>query len=108
MNTVLLLSSAFTLTWSHHSLLSFSTRTCAFSLSYSLILGLFFIICQIWEYKHLAFTISDSLYGSVFYLGTGFHGLHVLFGLAFLFVGLVRLLAGHLRARRHLGFLFAI
>jgi len=108
LNTCLLLVSACVLTWRHQSLLLSSFSSCFSALSLTLLLGLIFIVCQLYEYKILSFTIADSLFGSVFYLGTGFHGLHVFVGLVFLLVCSVRLAFGHFIARSHQGFIFAI
>jgi len=58
---------------------------------------------QGWEYFVSSFTISDSAFGSSFYLATGFHGLHVLVGSVLLFVSLLRLHIGHFTSSRHLG-----
>jgi len=108
LNTVLLLSSAVSLTRSHHYLLSaeYSPRFAA--LSHTVILGLYFLEVQAWEFFACPFTMSDSVFGSCFFLLTGFHGIHVLLGLSFLLVNLYRLLASHFSPRRHLGFEFAI
>ena len=108
LNTTLLLVSASWLTWAHRSLLMSCYRSCSIGVGLTLFLGLIFISCQLIEYTTLSFTIADSIFGSVFFLGTGFHGLHVVAGIIFLLVGLGRLLAGQFSAHRHLGFTFAI
>jgi len=100
--------SACWLTWAHHSLFLSCYRSCFIGVGLTIILGLLFIFCQLFEYSTLSFTMADSIFGSVFYLGTGFHGLHVVAGLILLFVALGRLVAGHFSALRHLGFSFAI
>ena len=61
-------------------------------------------MCQGLEYSVSSFTISDGSFGSCFYFGTGFHGLHVIIGTAFLVVGLWRLAAYHLTDHHHLGY----
>jgi len=66
--------------------------------------GLIFTGFQIYEYIHCPFSINDSVYGSVFFMATGFHGLHVIVGTIFLIVCLVRLGKSHFSAERHLGF----
>jgi len=108
LNTVLLLSSAVSLTRSHHYLLSSEFSPSLAALSQTVILGLYFLEVQAWEFFACPFTISDSVFGSCFFLLTGFHGFHVLLGLSFLLVNLYRLLASHFSHRRHLGFEFAI
>ena len=60
------------------------------------------------QYKSVSFNISDSVYGSIFFMATGFHGFHVLVGTLFLFVCLIRLLKGHFSIKHHLGLEFAI
>jgi len=107
LNTVVLLSSGATVTWSHSSLKSGSAGTSFYSLGLTVALGLFFSILQVFEYHYCSFCISDSAYGSCFYLATGFHGLHVLFGTLFLTASLVRITLFHFSPTRHLGFEFA-
>lgn len=59
---------------------------------------------QLREYKETSFTIADRVYGSIFFVATGFHGLHVLIGTAFLRVALARTLLGHFSPGHHFGF----
>jgi len=107
LNTVLLLTSGATVTWSHHSLCNCNTSSFLLSLGLTIFLGVFFVLLQGYEYYCCSFCISDSVFGSCFYLATGFHGLHVFFGTLFLFVDLIRGLTFHFSSTRHLGFLFA-
>lgn len=107
LSTVVLLTSGATITWSHSSLLHGSFFSFAFSLSLTIGLGLFFTLLQVLEYYGCSFCISDSAYGSCFYLATGFHGLHVIFGTLFLLSCLLRHLNLHFTPSRHLGFVFA-
>ena len=103
LNTCLLLLSGATLTCSHSFLLS-RDYTSSFSwLCSTIFLGLLFLCFQGWEYFASSFTISDSAFGSSFYLATGFHGLHVLVGSLLLFLSLLRLRFGHFSSSRHLG-----
>ena len=71
-------------------------------------LGALFLLLQIYEYIHASFTITDSVYGSVFYMLTGFHGFHVLVGTIFLAVCFFRHLAYHFTSDHHLGLEMAI
>lgn len=88
MNTILLLSSGFTVTYAHHSIIQGNRSGALYGLILTVILAFFFTVLQAVEYSVSSFTISDSSYGSCFYFGTGFHGLHVMIGTAFIAVGL--------------------
>jgi len=74
----------------------------------TLVLGGFFSIVQLFEYTHSPFSINDSIYGSIFYFSTGFHGLHVLIGSVMLAVNLMRNTLRQLHPKQHVGFLSAI
>jgi cytochrome c oxidase subunit 3 len=74
------------------------------SLFFTIILGIYFSILQGYEYVEASFTISDSVYGSTFFIATGFHGFHVLIGTMFLFVRLMRHLNYHFSSIHHFGF----
>jgi len=108
LNTILLLSSGAVVTWSHSALLQGIVSRCVQPLGLSIFLGFFFLMLQGVEYFHCSFCISDSSYGSCFFLATGFHGLHVLLGSLFLLFCFSRLLLGHFSPKRHLGLAFAI
>jgi heme/copper-type cytochrome/quinol oxidase subunit 3 len=71
-------------------------------------LGLFFMICQLYEFKHAPFSINDSVYGSVFFMITGFHGLHVVIGTIFIIVNFFRTVLNHFFIETHLGMEFSI
>jgi cytochrome c oxidase subunit 3 len=88
LNTVILLSSGVTVTYAHHSLIQGKRTGSLQSLLYTVKLALVFTVFQSIEYRISSFTISDGTYTSCFYFGTGFHGLHVIIGTAFLAVGL--------------------
>jgi len=102
-NTVILLSSGFTVTYGHHFLINGKRSKALYGLLYTVILATIFTGLQGVEYAVSSFTISDGAFGSCFYFGTGFHGLHVMIGTAFLAVGLWRTLAYHLTNNHHLG-----
>jgi cytochrome c oxidase subunit 3 len=104
LNTVILLSSGATVTWCHHSILVGNRTESIYSLGLTLILAVIFTLCQYFEYVNANFTISDSVYGSCFYMTTGFHGFHVIVGTCFLFICLVRLYYHHFTKEHHFGF----
>lgn len=88
MNTIILLSSGFTVTYAHHSIIQGNRSGALYGLILTVTLAFFFTVLQAVEYSVSSFTISDSSFGSCFYFGTGFHGLHVMIGTAFIAVGL--------------------
>nr|YP_010963419.1 cytochrome c oxidase subunit III [Echinocrepis rostrata]WNL54531.1 cytochrome c oxidase subunit III [Echinocrepis rostrata] len=104
LNTAVLLSSGITITWSHHSILSGNRTEAIQALFLTVFLGVYFTALQAWEYIDSPFTIADSVYGSSFFVATGFHGLHVIIGTTFLFVCLIRLINFHFSAHHHFGF----
>ena len=103
LNTVILLSSGVTVTYAHHSLIQGNRTGALYGLVYTIILAVLFTSLQVIEYSVSSFTITDGVFGSCFYFGTGFHGLHVIIGTIFLSVGFWRLLAYHLTENHHLG-----
>jgi cytochrome c oxidase subunit 3 len=88
LNTIILLSSGFTVTYAHHSIIQGNRSGALYGLILTVALAFFFTVLQAAEYSVSSFTISDSSFGSCFYFGTGFHGLHVMIGTAFIAVGL--------------------
>lgn len=107
LNTIILLGSGFTVTWSHSCLLHSDIRSSSLSLCLTITLGVIFGGFQIFEYHSSSFCISDSVYGSTFFMTTGLHGLHVFFGALFLLVSLFRLSLGHFSPQVHYCFLFS-
>ena len=107
-NTILLVSSSFTLTWAHHALKKGNRKQLKLGLGLTVLLGAAFLILQIEEYVHayseLGLTLGSGIYGATFYLLTGFHGAHVTIGAIILTVMLVRILRGHFNAEHHFGF----
>nr|YP_009050003.1 cytochrome c oxidase subunit III [Nilaparvata muiri]AEP27296.1 cytochrome c oxidase subunit III [Nilaparvata muiri] len=88
LNTIILVSSGASITWAHHSLLSKKLNQTIKSMIITITLGVYFSILQWWEYKNAPFTISDSIFGSSFFLTTGFHGIHVIMGTIFILTAL--------------------
>nr|YP_010042801.1 cytochrome c oxidase subunit III [Euretaster insignis]QPC56453.1 cytochrome c oxidase subunit III [Euretaster insignis] len=104
LNTAVLLSSGITITWTHHSILNNNYYEAVYSLFITISLGLYFTALQAWEYFDSPFTIADSIYGSTFFVATGFHGLHVLIGTTFLIICFFRLLNFQFSNNHHFGF----
>lgn len=104
LNTVVLLSSGLRVTWAHHALIAGHHNQVVSSLALTVILGAYFTFLQGLEYVEASFAFADSAYGSTFFLATGFHGIHVLVGTAFLATCLIRLLNGRFRYSHHFGF----
>nr|YP_010618321.1 cytochrome c oxidase subunit III [Clavinema parasiluri]WAX01699.1 cytochrome c oxidase subunit 3 [Clavinema parasiluri] len=106
LNTVILLSSAVMVTKCHSGILG--GKGSVFSLFMTCVLGLAFLFVQFKEYSDCSFSISDGIYGSIFYLSTGFHGAHVMFGTVFLLLNLYRMLCSHFNSDHHLSLEFSI
>ncbi|MBL4756186.1 MAG: cytochrome c oxidase subunit 3 [Rhizobiales bacterium] len=103
-NTLILLTSGTTVTWAHHALLHDDREGLKWGLICTIVLGALFTCVQAYEYSHATFSFSGSIYGSTFFMATGFHGFHVLIGTIFLIVCLFRALAGHFKSTHHFGF----
>jgi len=104
LNTILLLSSGASVTWAHHSIVWGSKSNAIIALLVTVSLATVFTGFQALEYVTSTFTISDSVYGSTFYMATGFHGFHVIVGTLFLTVCLIRLYFNHFTREHHFGF----
>ena len=103
-NTLLLLISGVTITWAHNSILVNDRVETFLAFLFTIILAFFFTMLQLVEYKQAAFNISDGVYGSTFYMATGFHGLHVLVGTIFISVCFYREFNYHFKPTHHFGF----
>ena len=106
-NTLILLLSGTTVTAAHHALQHDKMDNAKFMLILTIILGMIFTSLQVYEYSIAQFTFDGTLYGSAFFMATGFHGAHVVIGTIFLAVCLFRLYAKNMTASKHLGFEFA-
>jgi len=104
LNTILLLSSGASVTWSHESVVFKKKFQAIISLFITILLALIFTALQGFEYISAPFNITDSAYGSTFYMATGFHGFHVLIGTLFLCVCFFRLYFDHFSSTHHIGF----
>jgi cytochrome c oxidase subunit III len=107
-NTALLLSSGVTLTVAHHALRDNHRNKTIIWLGATVLLGFCFLCCQGYEYFHayneLNLTLASGVYGSTFFLLTGFHGFHVFLGGTMLTVVLVRVFRGHFTPDHHFAF----
>ena len=103
-NTIILLTSGFTLTWAHHALKHGKRGQLILGLLVTVALGATFLTFQAHEYGEATFGLKDGIYPSVFYLATGFHGFHVFCGTVFLLVCLFRSIKGDFTPEQHVGF----
>ena len=107
-NTALLLLSGVTLTISHHALRAGHRAKTAIWLAATVLLGAIFMGFQVYEYMHaysdLGLKMTSGIYGSTFFMLTGFHGFHVTLGAIMLSVILYRVMKGHFTPEQHFGF----
>ena len=104
LNTILLLSSGASVTWAHHAIVLGAKDQACISLLLTIFLASVFTALQAFEYITSPFSISDSVYGSSFYMATGFHGFHVLVGTIFLIICFLRLYFNQFTSQHHFGF----
>ncbi|MES2884157.1 MAG: cytochrome c oxidase subunit 3 [Pseudomonadota bacterium] len=107
-NTCLLLTSGITITMAHHAIKLGKRTACIAWMWATVALGVVFLYCQVIEYIHayqeLNLTLGSGVYGSTFFMLTGFHGMHVTLGTLMLFVITCRLMKGHFKPESHFGF----
>ena len=108
LNTVLLVTSSFTVTWAHHALKEGKRPLCIRWMVATVALGATFLYFQAGEYmeayRELNLTLGSGIYGSTFFMLTGFHGMHVTLGTLMLIIITGRLIAGHFKPDYHFGF----
>ncbi len=108
LNTALLLTSGVTITYAHHSLIANNRKGLILGLAATIALGAVFLGFQVYEYAHaysdLNLKLSSGVFGSTFYMLTGFHGFHVTLGAIMLTVILFRSMKGHFKPESHFGF----
>lgn len=104
LNTIILLTSGATVTWAHHAITTGLRYEAIYGLILTIFLAIIFTALQAFEYLEASFNISDGIYGSTFYMATGFHGFHVIIGTLFLTVCLFRLIKYHFTTTHHFGF----
>lgn len=107
-NTLILLTSGATVTWAHWGLKEDNQKKLVRGLAATVALGLIFVVLQAWEYRHayheLNLTLESGVYGSTFYMLTGFHGFHVTMGAVMLMAVLARAMKGHFSPHNHFAF----
>jgi cytochrome c oxidase subunit 3 len=103
LNTIILLTSSTTVTWAHHALRKGDYRGLKLGLWVTILLGIAFTVIQATEYAEAPFGFGGDIYGSTFFMATGFHGAHVIIGTIFLGVCLIRSYLGHFKPDHHFG-----
>lgn len=107
-NTIILLTSGVTVTWAHHGLKNNNRKSLILGLILTVALGVAFFTLQAYEYHHayseMDLKLQSGIYGSTFYMLTGFHGFHVTMGTIMLFVILMRSIKGHFTPEKHFAF----
>ena len=104
LNTLILLTSGTTVTWAHHEIRANNRKRAILALWLTVLLGASFTGLQAFEYIEAPFSITSGIYGSTFFMATGFHGFHVIIGTLFLSVCLWRLYRGDFTPDHHFGF----
>nr|WRQ18269.1 cytochrome c oxidase subunit 3 [Onukigallia onukii] len=104
LNTMILLSSGVSMTWAHNSIIKKNYTQTLQSMFITITLGLYFSLLQLYEYIESSFSISDSIYGSTFFMSTGFHGIHVIIGTMFIVISMMRIKNLHMSNNHHVGF----
>jgi len=107
-NTAILIISGLSVTWAHYSLAMNHMKELIDAFCITILLGIFFVFLQMFEYYETAFNFSDSVYACSFFMLTGLHGFHVIVGVSFLSVCFVRLTKRHYMLNHYSGFVFAI
>jgi len=107
-NTLILLTSGATLTWAHWGLMKGNRGQLVSGLAITVILGAIFMCFQVYEYMHaygeMNLKLTTGIYGSTFFMLTGFHGMHVTIGAIMLLVMMFRAMKGHFTKEHHFAF----
>nr|YP_010535394.1 cytochrome c oxidase subunit III [Amblyomma mixtum]UYB77955.1 cytochrome c oxidase subunit III [Amblyomma mixtum] len=104
LNSTILISSGISVTWTHHSIMNGDYFSSLTSLKITIMLGALFTFFQFFEYYQAQFSITDSVFGSTFFLTTGFHGIHVIIGSLFLLVTYFRIKNNLISCNHFFGF----
>lgn len=101
LNTIILLSSRFSITWSHYRFLKSEYKSRIIRITITIVLGIFFTFLQRIEYNDCSYCLNDSVFRSIFFLGTRFHRLHVIIRTLFLIISRIRIFLGHFSINNH-------
>lgn len=108
LNTLILLTSGVTVTWAHHALKAGHRKQLIVGLILTFSLGIAFLVCQAYEYHEayteLGLTLGSGIYGTTFFMLTGFHGAHVTIGTIMLIIITLRAVVGHFSNENHFAF----
>ncbi len=99
--TAVLITSSITIQWAEFQIQKGNNSGLIWGLFITLALGIVFLAMQMYDYSVLEFGVSDTIFGTTFYTLTGFHGAHVAGGVVFIFIVLMRALAGQFTAQGH-------
>jgi len=104
LNTCILVLSGVTITYAHEAIIYGTFEDIVDAFCWTLFFAFIFTLLQYIEYVNAPFTIADGVYGSTFFMCTGFHGFHVLIGTTFIFVCFIRVMKKQMTVEHHLGF----
>uniref|UniRef100_UPI0030FF33FE cytochrome c oxidase subunit 3 n=1 Tax=Amblyomma albolimbatum TaxID=1987572 RepID=UPI0030FF33FE len=104
LNSMILISSGISVTWTHYAIMNDNYNSSLLSLVTTILLGLLFTLFQAFEYYQAQFSMSDGIFGSSFFLTTGFHGIHVIIGSIFLLVSFFRIKSNLISNNHYFGF----
>lgn len=103
LNSIILITSGITITWRHNLIKNNKNKSLKL-LNLTIILGIYFSILQYIEYYEAQFSFNDRIFGSIFFIATGFHGIHVIIGTIFLIICSIRLYNNQFSIIHHLNF----
>nr|BCG67331.1 cytochrome c oxidase subunit 3 [Amblyomma testudinarium] len=104
LNSTILISSGISVTWTHHAIMNSNYFNSLLSLKLTVMLGFLFTLFQLFEYFQAQFCMTDGIFGSTFFLTTGFHGIHVIIGSIFLTVTFFRIKNNLISSNHFFGF----
>jgi cytochrome c oxidase subunit 3 len=104
LNTLILLLSGAAITWVHYAIITGKRIEAILGFELTITLAILFTLLQIFEYFQASFNIADGIYGSTFFMATGFHGFHVIIGTIFILICCLRTFYYHFTEEHHVGF----